>query len=137
MRFWVIAVTVFAFSLAVSVANVLMVESGIFTLAPTFTTADDVSGSINETIQDLNASVGQIQSGSDDLWSIGYTVTMILNGLRLFVLTLGNATVMLPWMLQSFYVPGILAWGISSMVWIVYGLAIIQFLSGRQTKGME
>jgi len=136
MRFWHIAVIVFAFSMAVSIVNTTFIDSGLYNLGPRFETADQISGNINQTIEELNASAGQISSGNDVLdWL--YSASMLINGLTLLVSTLGNATIMLPWLLERFYFPSALAWGISSIVWLVYGLAIIQFFTGRQTKGME
>lgn len=136
MRFWHIAVLVFSFSMAVSIVNSMFIDTGVYALGPRFEMADQTTGGINETIEQLNASAGQISSGNDVLdWL--YSASMLINGLILFVSTLGNATIMLPWMLERFYFPSPLAWGISGIVWIVYGLAIIQFFTGRQTKGME
>lgn len=136
MRFWHIAVVVFSFSIAVSVVNTIFVDGGVYALAPRFETADTTTREINDTIEELNTSVGQISTGND-VFDYLYSATMLINGLILFVSTLGNATVLLPWLLERFYFPSMLAWGISTIVWFVYGLAVIQFFTGRQTKGME
>lgn len=137
MRFWHIALTVFALSMAVSIVNTMTIDSGLYDLGPRFENADDMSATVNDTIADLNTSVGQISSGSDDLWSWVYSASMLINGIFLVVGTLGNATVLLPFLMERFYFPGPLAWGITAIVWFVYGMAIIQFFTGRQTKGME
>lgn len=137
MRFWHIALVFFALSLSVSLVNSFMFDSGIYNLSPRLNTGDETTILINDTITELNTSVGQVSNADSDLWSLLYTAALLLSGLQLFVQTLGNATVMMPFMLQNLYVPGELAWGISAIVWIVYGMAFFQILTGRMTKGAD
>ena len=137
MRFWEIAVVFFAFSLSVSLVNTMFYDTGIFNKGIRLNTGDETTQSLNATITNLNTSVGKISSQSSDFWSLAYTASLLFSGITLFVQTLGNATVMLPWMLMNLYVPAEIAWTISGIVWIVYGMAFLQIISGRMLKGAE
>lgn len=137
MKFYHIAIVVFAFSLSVSIINTSFIATGIYDIAPRLEMAENVSGTLNDTIDNLETSVGQISSGSNDLWDFAYTVSFFIHGIGLLVGTIGNATIMLPWMLNSFWVPPSLAWGISAMVWLCYGFGFIQFLANKNAEGMS
>lgn len=137
MRFWHIALAVFGLSLAVSTVNTMFFDTGIYDLAPRLDTGERTAQYINETVEDMNASIGQVTSASNDVWSFLYNSALVMGGIWLFVETIGNATVLLPYMLYNLYIPAAIAWTISAMVWIVYGMAIFQILTNRMTKGAE
>lgn len=139
MRMWEIAVIVFAFSMSVSIGNTLVIDTGLYSLAPVHdTSTDTVTQGLNETIGNINTTAGQIASSDpDNLLYWVYSFGLFLQGFGLMVQTIGNATVFLPFLLTNFYFPPVLAWGISTIVWLIWGYTIVQYLTKTGGKGTQ
>ena len=113
MRFIEIAIFVFIFSYALSIANTLYPYVSI--------SPPEITYPQNITIT---------PSGTDI--STGFTV---LQGISLFFQTFYQATIALPYLLNSLGVPGLISNAITTIVWLIYILVIIQFLTGRYVGG--
>ena len=123
MKFYQIALYLFIFNLSLSIVNSL----GVF----------DVWIQPDTNWQkDVNLTGHQINQSS---YNINPTMIFgdFIMGLRVFVQSVGNATILLPFFLNQMGVPPSMRDAITAIVWFSYVVGIIQFVSGRSLRAYE
>ncbi len=118
MKFYQIALFIFAFNASISVLNSMNLF-GIYIMHDT------------AWMEGLNQS-----SGFSGNYTVSSTAVFgdFVKGLQIITSALGDATILLPFFLSKLGVPGEMNAIITSGTWLVYGIAIAQFLSGRKLE---
>ena len=85
-----------------------------------------------------NKNLEEIETGLTPSASSGdyYIVRITLNAFSMFSKSLAKATILLPLLLSEFKVPSALNVAITSIVWLVYVIGMIQFVSGRSIEAI-
>ena len=118
MKFYQIALFIFAFNASLSILNSV-------NLFGTYIQHD-----VNW-MQELNSSQGYSES-----YTVSATAIFgdFIKGLSIIKDALANATLLLPFFLAKLGVPGELNTVITAGTWLVYAVAIAQFLAGRNVE---
>ena len=126
----------FLFILNVSMAivnNMNVVPSVSMTANNTYMTGIKEIG--KNTTMDISQSYNKVTIGETNWFLQG--AFMILEALKTVVEVFGNATVLFPYMLYGFGFPSSVVLPLTSVVWIIYGIGIVQLKFGKGFKDME
>jgi len=120
-RYYVIAGTIFVFNLVLGLLNAISFG---------YTAANDPtwSGVIVQQVSNAN------NYGSNPVSNAIYVFGDFVRSLPIVVQAFFYATVLLPYMLSSFYLPSEIVTVLSGIVYFSYLLAIVEFISGRDLK---
>ena len=114
MKFYQIALFIFAFNASLSILNSL-----------------DLFGSYIQHDTQWMQDLSRMQNESNYKVSATAIFGDFVKGLSILIEALGNATVLLPYFLAKLGAPAELNAVITAGSWLTYGIAIAQFLSGR------
>lgn len=90
-----------------------------------------ISGNINET----STLLGSQKTGTVDTFTAG--IGMLFSAIGILINMLGSVMFFLPHLISVFKFPLILAVPVQAMIYIIYSIGILQFISGRSTRLFE
>lgn len=134
MRALQIAVLIICIELSVSFfANLGLFTTVFYTPAQEQVGAGTgfMSGSINDT----STLLGSQKTGTIDTFTAG--IGMLFGSIGILINLLGGVVFFLPHLITIFQFPLILAVPVQVMIYIIYSIGILQFISGRSTRLFE
>jgi hypothetical protein len=134
MRALQIAVLIICIELSISFfANIGLFTTVFYTPAQEQIGAGTgfMSGNINETSNLL----GSQKTGTVDTFTAG--IGMLIGSIGILINLLGSVVFFLPHLVSVFQFPLLLAIPVQVMIYIIYSVGILQFMSGRSTRLFE
>ena len=134
MRMYDLALFLFIINASMSIVSSLSVIPSVSMSANSsyMTGVKEIS---KNTTLDISQSYNKVTIGETNWFLQG--AFMIIEALKTIVMVFGNATVLFPYMLYGFGFPSAVVIPLTSIVWIIYGIGIVQLKFGRGIKGME
>jgi hypothetical protein len=135
MRTWDITVLVICIELALQ----LVVGSGLFTSTQFYYTPSqqsvlEVNGYMSGNMNATKALLDGAKQTNADYFAMG--MGLVTSG-NIFVRLIGSIVFFYPHLVLTFNIPPLLAGTIQILIYMSYGIGIIQFVSGRSTNLMS
>jgi hypothetical protein len=131
VRYLTIIIFVFLLNMSLGVVNVLQAEEGLFA---TYSVAEqkEWGRSLNDTVQEGDYAQADVSEPS-----IFESILDVAHSFYLFVKTFAWGVIYIPGVLRGFGIPGVIANLVAGGVWLLYLMAIAQWIGNKQTRGMD